>query len=139
MNLDKLFELFTESKEDEFDSIAIDFKNSPIYWIGMYKKLILNTPKFNEKIVKFFKESNKELDAEEMSEAGEWLTYQRAWNYIQYINPEDDLHIRAIKNYSDEHLDVSLKLGIKYFEDKEIYEKCALLKKILDKSLESSL
>jgi hypothetical protein len=29
----------------------MDFKNTPTYWVGMYKKLILNHINFNKKIL----------------------------------------------------------------------------------------
>ena len=45
INVDNLFNLFPEEDAmgDRVDkSTYIDFKDSPIYWLGMYKKLILN-------------------------------------------------------------------------------------------------
>ena len=43
-NLDKIFDLFSANEElDGVNStIQIDFSQTPIYWIGMYKKLVLN-------------------------------------------------------------------------------------------------
>jgi hypothetical protein len=137
MDLENVFGLFS-SNEDSYDSdVYIDFAKTPIYWIGMYKKLVLNNLNFNKKVVKFFKEANSELDVHEMSEAGEFVTYNRAWNYIKKIDIENKEHLLAIKKYADAHLDTSLKLGISFFQEtNEQYEKCALLKKILDKSKE---
>ena len=135
MDLSKIFKLFNESEEVEnnlSEDTYIDFKSTPLYWIGMYKKLVLNNSNFNKKIVQFFKESDEELDVSEMSEAGEFITYQRAWDFIKNINPEDEFHRKIIKNSSDEYLETALKLGILYFEEREMYENCALLKKILD-------
>jgi len=135
MDLSKIFKLFNESEEVENDfseDTYIDFKSTPLYWIGMYKKLVLNNSNFNKKIVQFFKDSDEELDVAEMSEAGEFITYQRAWGYIKDINPEDEFHRKIIKKSSDEYLETALKLGILYFEEREMYENCALLKKILD-------
>lgn len=135
MNLSKIFKLFNEEEEINNDEIIhIDYKKSPIYWVGMYKKLVLNNSNFNKKIVKFFKDSNEDLDVDEMSEAGEFITYQRAWKYIKDINPEDEYHIKIIKKCSNDELLTSLKLGISYFEEKEMYENCFLLKQILDLS-----
>tara|TARA_B100000768_G_scaffold84381_1_gene79764 strand:+ start:4869 stop:5285 length:417 start_codon:yes stop_codon:yes gene_type:complete len=135
MNLSKIFELFNENEriEDEDKNPYVDFKSSPLYWVGMYKKLVLNNSNFNKKIVKFFKDSDEDLDVDEMSEAGEFITYQRAWDYIKSINLKDEYHIKVLKKSSDEYLDMTLKLGIMYFEKREMYENCALLKKILDK------
>ena len=44
--------------------------------------------------------------------------------------------MEKIDTASDEYLDTALELGIHYYEPVEDYEKCAHLKKILDKSKE---
>lgn len=140
INIENIFGLFTSDDELDMggDTVFFDFKNTPVYWIGMYKKLILNHINFNKKITKFFKEANEELDIQDVKEAGEFVTYNRAWSYIKDINMDNKDHINAIKKYCDEYLDISLKLGISFFEQLEEYEKCALLKQILDKSQEFS-
>lgn len=140
INIENIFGLFTSDDKLDMggDTVFFDFKNTPVYWIGMYKKLILNHVNFNKKITKFFKEANKELDIQDVKEAGEFVTYNRAWSYIKEINMDNKDHINAIKKYCDEYLDISLKLGISFFEQLEEYEKCALLKQILDKSQEFS-
>jgi len=138
INLDNLFNLFPNIKKQDsnIESTYINFKDSPMYWLGMYKKLILNHVNFNKKVIKFFKKADPELDVYDMEEAGEFVTYSRAWVYIKKIDIEDPQHIEAIKQYSDEFLDISLELGISYFEESEEYEKCALLYKLLNKSQE---
>ena len=138
INLDNIFSLFSANEElDGVNSeVQIDFSQTPIYWIGMYKKLVLNHINFNKKVLKFFKESNQELDVEDMKDAGEFVVYHRAWHYIQNVNIDNEEHVIAIEKYTDEYLDTALKLGISFFEQHEEYEKCALLKKILDKSKE---
>lgn len=141
IDLDNVFGLFSDSDDDaerRQDVAYLDFKETPLYWVGMYKKLILNHINFNKKVIKFFKQANYELDVKEMKEAGEFVTYNRAWSYILKINLEDTTHLYAIQEYSDEYLDTALKLGIHFFEEIEEYEKCAHLKKILDKSQEFS-
>ena len=136
MDIGKIFEMFKsdEGIDEIGDDSYINFKQSPLYWIGMYKKLVQNSSSFNESIVKFFKESNEELDVSEMSDAGEWLTYCKAWGYIKSINLKDEYHIEIIKKCSSEGLSDTLESGISYFEKKEMYEECAHLKGILDKS-----
>jgi len=135
VNLDNIFSLF--GSNDDLDgrddtTTLIDFKNTPVYWVGMYKKLILNHINFNKKIIKFFKKSNEELDMEDIKEAGEFVTYNRAWSYIKKIDTNNKEHTKAINTYSDEYLDTSLKLGINFFIETEEYEKCAHLQKILN-------
>lgn len=138
VKLDNIFELFSSSEnlEGENDIVHIDFTQTPIYWIGMYKKLVLNHLNFNKKVVKFFKESNYELDVADMENAGEFVVYNRAWHYIQNVDVNVEEHVLAIEKYQDEYLDTALKLGINFFEEQEEYEKCALLKRILDKTQE---
>ena len=136
INIDNIFELFSTNEDLDGNNtvVHIDFTKTPIYWIGMYKKLVLNHINFNKKVLKFFKESNQELDIEDMKDAGEFVVYHRAWYYIQNVDIDNKEHVIAIEKYTDEYLDTALKLGISFFEQHEEYEKCALLKKILDKS-----
>jgi hypothetical protein len=136
INIDNIFELFSTNEDLDGNNtvVHIDFTKTPIYWIGMYKKLVLNHINFNKKVLKFFKESNQELDIEDMKDAGEFVVYHRAWHYIQNVDIDNKEHVIAIEKYTDEYLDTALKLGISFFEQHEEYEKCALLKKILDKS-----
>ncbi len=135
INLDNIFHLF--SPNDDLEGIDngkvhIDFKNTPIYWVGMYKKLILNHINFNKKIMKFFQKSNKDLDLNDVKEAGEFVTYNKAWSYIKKIDLNNKDHKKGINTYADKYLDTSLKLGINFFIETEEYEKCAHLQKILN-------
>lgn len=140
VKLDNIFELFSsnENVDGENDIVHIDFTQTPVYWVGMYKKLVLNHLNFNKKVVQFFKESNHELDVADMENAGEFVVYNRAWYYIQNVDINVEEHVLAIEKYQDEYLDTALKLGINFFEEQEEYEKCALLKRILDKIQEIS-
>ncbi len=138
VGLENIFELVSsnEDLEGKNDTVHIDFTQTPVYWIGMYKKLVLNHINFNKKVVKFFKDSNQELDIKDMENAGEFVVYNRAWHYIQNVNINVEEHVLAIEKYTDEYLDTALKLGIHFFEEWEEYEKCAHLKHILDKTQE---
>jgi hypothetical protein len=140
INIDNIFDLFSSDNDwgKGSNTIYIDFTNTPIYWIGMYKKMVLYHDNFNKKVIEFFREVNKELDSDDVKEAGEFIVYEKAWDYIRNIDINNDEHIDVIKKYCDEYLDVSLKLGISFFEQYEEYEKCAFLKQILNKSQEFS-
>jgi|TARA_R110000803_G_scaffold148503_1_gene213969 tagatose-1,6-bisphosphate aldolase len=135
VNIDNIFDLF--GSDDNLDgtdnsTTLIDFKNTPTYWIGMYKKLILNHNNFNITMVKFLKKSNKDFDMEDIKDAGEFVTYNRAWSYIKKIDISKKEHLKSVKIYADEYLDVTLKLSINFFIETEEYEKCAHLQKILN-------
>ena len=135
VNIDNIFDLF--GSNDNLDgtdnsTTLIDFKNTPTYWIRMYKKLILNHNNFNITMVNFLKKSNKDLDLNDIKDAGEFVTYNRAWSYIKKIDIDKKEHLKSIEVYADEYLDVTLKLGISFFIETEEYEKCAHLQKILN-------
>lgn len=136
MDIDNIFSLFSkeENLEGVNENVYVDFTQTPIYWLGMYKKLVLNHINFNKKVLKFFKDANQELDVDDVKEAGEFVIYNRAWSYAQNINPEHPDTLLAIDQYCDEYLDTALKLGINFFEQHEEYEKCALLLKLLKHS-----
>ena len=128
-NLEDIFGLFSHEDDDLSNggtTTYVDLKNSPVYYIGMYKKLVLNHINF---------------DIEDIKEAGEHVTYNRAWSYIKNVDLREDAHINALKYYSDEYLGTALKLGISYFTQTEQYERCAFLLKISKKmkSLESKV
>ena len=51
-NLDNIFGLFSYSDDLPTGKTSYeDLKSSPIYYIGMYKKLILNHINFNKKVI----------------------------------------------------------------------------------------
>ena len=68
----------------------------------------------------------------DVKEAGEFVTYNRAWSYIKKINLSKKEHIKGIEVYDDEYFGTALKSGISFFIKTEEYEKCAHLQKILD-------
>jgi len=133
IKLENIFNLF--SYEEDLEGIDEklfkgDITNHPLYLIGMYNKLILNHYKFYNKTLKFFKETNQELDIEDIKNAGEFVLFNRAWIYIEKVSPTNDKEY--IKKYSDKDLKSTLNVGMKYFEKNEQYEKCSHLKNIFD-------
>lgn len=136
-NLENIFGLFSHDEDDlstDSKTTYIDLKSSPVYYVGMYKKLILNHINFNKKVLNFFKKANEEFNIEDIKEAGEFVVYNRAYTYIKNLDLEDYAHIEAIQHYIDEYLDTSLELGINFFKQYEEYEKCAFLLRVLNKS-----
>ncbi len=134
-NIENIFSLFTN--DDSFNENNVmhgDIKSSPVYYVGMYKKLILNHINFNKKVLNFFQKANEEFNIEDIKEAGEFVVYNRAYTYIKKIDLDIESHTSAIMYYTDEYLDTSLELGINFFQQHEEYEKCAFLLKILKKS-----
>jgi hypothetical protein len=109
-----------------------DYKQHPMFWVGMFKKLIYNHKVFNAKILKSFKDLDGELDMNDVENAGEFIMYNRAWYWINKIDIKETLHQNALTHYADEILLTYTKVVILYFQELEEYEKCAHLKKIQD-------
>ena len=135
VNADHIFSLFGSGDDLDGNPVEksyLNFKQTPLYWVGMFKKTVLNHVNFNKKIIKFLQKSNQELTIHEIQEAGEYVIYYKAWAYIRKIDLSEKSHLLAVDHYSDEFLDTPLKMAISFFEEKEEYEKCAHLKRILD-------
>jgi hypothetical protein len=137
MNIDKIFSLFEgdepnslREKAQQVD-ITLDYKNHPLFWVGMFKKLIQNHQTFNDQLLKFFDKLDEELSTVDVNKAGEFLVFNRAYEYIQKVDPDNLVTQEALFRFADIHLKVALELSINYFQEHEEYEKCAHLKKIL--------
>jgi len=138
MDINKIFSLFDG---EEFNSlkekaqtvdIALDYKNHPLFWVGMFKKLIQNHQVFNDQLLKFFDKLDEGLNMVDVDRAGEYVVFNRAWNYIQKVDPDNLVTQEALYRFADIHLRVALELSINYFQEHEEYEKCSHLKKNLE-------
>lgn len=134
MDINKIFNLFESSSEvkSESDNVLINIKDTPIYWIGMFKKLIQNNKVFTSQIVGFFDKLSPEMDVEEIKKCGDRLAYDRAWYYISKIDISNKMHKDAISLNVDKQLKKALEQSILFFQEYEEYEKCAFIKKIYD-------
>jgi len=135
MDVNKIFNLFGESEEKNLnviEDVFVDFKETPIYWIGMFKKIIQNNNIFSKSLQTQFMKSEYELSSEDIEEVGLKIGFNRGWDYISKINIKDKVHTDSISLNIDNILITSLEISIKYFQEIEEYEKCAHIKNILD-------
>jgi hypothetical protein len=138
VDVNKIFGLFNG---EDFNSLpekaqvgetAMDFKEHPLFWVGMFKKLIQNHKTYNRSIMNFFSKMDEEVDLYDVENAGEFIVYNRAWFWISKIDLSDIKHQDSIIHYTDDLLLTYIKFSISYFQELEEYEKCAHLKKIQD-------
>jgi hypothetical protein len=138
VDINKIFGLFNNEEPEslrekaEMTDTLLNYKEHPLFWVGMFKKLIHNHKTLEHKILDFFSNMDEELDLYDVEQAGEFVVYNRAWFWISKIDPQDRKHQESIIHYTDEFLETYLKFTISYFQEFEEYEKCAHLKKILD-------
>jgi hypothetical protein len=139
VDVNKIFELFGSKDENpkpdlgtnqDMSYLLEDFKKHPMFWVGMFKKLIYNHKVFNTKALNSFKDMDEGLDMNDVEAAGEFIMYNRAWYWISKIDINNKLHQESITHYADEILLTYTKVTILYFQELEEYEKCAHLKKI---------
>lgn len=132
VNKDKIFELFEGDESIKvLDPNAVNtFMKTPYAKIGMFTKLIINHFIFHKKLKKFFEKEGSTYDIDKTKEASEFTIYNRAWYYIKQIDTGSYSHKLAIEDFEPISFNKALQSSIKYFEDKEQYERCAHLLKI---------
>lgn len=134
MDINKIFGLFDGSSlenkaEEASDTIII--QETPMFWIGMFKKIILNNKAFYQHLYNSLDpEVVKEMAG--MDSMADIVTYSRAWFYASKLDLKRRVDIDAIIAFADDDMIHALVMAIKFFEQKEEYEKCAHLKQIQD-------
>ena len=130
MNKDKIFSVFDDSSEaqekvkEQKKSLAV-FNNSPYHKLGMFTKLIVNHFIFHAKLEKFLKKESPAYNVESTREASEFVVFNRAFNYLNQINPLDKEVTFAVLDFDNKILTKTLESALTYFEELEEYEKCA--------------
>ena len=78
MDVNKIFGLFEQSgsndkiiAKEEYDQLMENYKKHPLYWVGMFKKLIYNHNIFHTQLTKFFENIDEGLDQVDIDRAGE--------------------------------------------------------------------
>jgi hypothetical protein len=139
VDVNKIFNLFNNEEPESLkekaqmvDILITDYKNHPLFWVGMFKKLIHNHSIFHDQLSKFFEKLDEGLDQVDVDRAGEFVVFNRAWDYIEKINSDNLEHQEALYRFADIPLRVAFELSIHYFQEQEEYEKCAHLKKNLE-------
>jgi hypothetical protein len=132
MNINKIFSLFKSPEEPEETISQIDLSESPVMWIGMFKKLITNYEVFAKQLIKFLGDTNPDLDVIEIERASGYMVYDKAYNNLIKLDPTNQMHLDSIKLYSDDVFKKTLDTALIYFENIEEYERCMFLKQIQD-------
>ena len=107
-------------------------KDTPAFKIGLFKKLVFNHINFSRSIIDMLSRASMELDVNDVQNAGEFIIYNRAWDYIKDLDVKDTTTFETLKKGASSELITSFKLAIHYFQEIEEYEKCAHLKKFCD-------
>jgi hypothetical protein len=132
MNINKIFSLFKSPEEPEEAISQIDLSESPVIWIGMFKRLITNYETFAKQLIKFLGEANPDLDVAEVERVSGYMVYDKAYNHLFKLDITNQTHLDCINLYSDDIFRKTLNAALIYFEGVEEYERCIFLKQIQD-------
>lgn len=142
MDPNKIFGLFDNaesSKEEVVDKqeLIANYKKHPLFWIGMFKKLLSYRKHFKNKGMVFFMDldtilsyKQNKLDLQEISHAGDYMVYIKAWEWISKIDIDNDVHKDSLIYMCEPSLISYIDELILFFESYEEYEKCMFLKNI---------
>lgn len=141
MNIDRIFALFDHKNGDkpltEKDNAIIELYEKPLFWVGMFEKLIQNNNVFKQQLVMMFKH-DKHYNPKQLMESGDIIVYNRAYSFIELLSLDNEDHKNAIRaRTKHSYLINNLITTMNFFSDREEYEKCAVLKKILKFAQES--
>ena len=134
---DRLFSFFGDGSEEPLGEVyshsnaILNLQDTPAFKIGMFKKIIWNQQHIAERIEKFreiLPGVDELIGSDE--DAGEFVTHVRAWHYIKELDFENQGTIDAAKIFADIYTNTACDLAIKYWEEKEEYERCAQIKKL---------
>ena len=138
MDINKIFDLFgsadfdtpLEKKAKAADDLIL-IQETPMFWIGMFKKIILNNKAFYQHLYNSLDpEVVKEMAG--MDNMADLVTYSRAWFYISKLDLKRRVDIDALSTFTDDNLLYASEMALRFFEEREEYEKCAHIKKIQD-------
>ena len=122
----------SESKPAPEDIVLVDFKDHPYYWVGMFKKIMLNYDVFSKKFISLFREDGSQVDTADIEKAGEHFVYERAWEYISKLDIIIPLHLSTLIQYKDPILIKNLNQTLLHFQDSEEYEKCGFILRLIE-------
>jgi hypothetical protein len=109
----------------------MDISEHPAFWIGMFRKIIMNHSNFSSAQLSVFKTAFPNMDINDIKNAGEFIIYTRSYDFLKRLDIERELDLEVLKNNSTLELDIALKLSLSYFESTEEYEKCSHIIKVL--------
>ena len=120
-----------EELKAESKGFSKEIKESPAWKVNMFRRIISNHLGFQQKISLFFKQKNKNWGNEDSEEHTNFVVYNRAWHYIKDVDLNDKYYVMELIDHDPLELSYCLQLTLKYFENKEEYQRCAHLFKII--------
>lgn len=131
INANNVFSLFSSSSKDKDSEAFSDLGSHPHILLGFFTRMILRGDSFNKELSKMISESSQ-VAIDEMYKANKFVIYNRAYEYLQKINPDNIQHQNYLLEKNNSDFLVASNRALEYFISLEHYEKCNHIKKIQD-------
>ena len=129
LNMDDFWKEFDEDPNSFVEkNLEVDLGSHPYVLMGKFYKT-MSIGSFAD-LLKAIAPDPPEND--ETFKKIEQYKFIKSYQYIKDLDMSNSYHVEQIKKHPIDKIKILLSQSIKFFEDLEQYEKCAVLKKILD-------
>ena len=135
MDPNSIFSLFDsepENREVELEKEIKDLPNHPYVLLGLFTRMVLRGEEAIHNSVDFLKALNPDIDLESISEINRYMLYLSGFNYLSKLSLEDPFHQDVLLEKAGADFLTACQKSIQFFQEREDYEKCALIKKYND-------
>jgi len=135
MDPNSIFSLFDsepENREVEPEKEIKDLPNHPYVLLGLFTRMVLRGEEAIHNSVDFLKALNPDIDLESISEINRYMLYLSGFNYLSKLSLEDPFHQDVLLEKAGADFLTACQKSIQFFQEREDYEKCALIKKYND-------
>jgi hypothetical protein len=123
MDINKIFDLFNQNNSlKNEDATIIDLHRHPLFWVGMFEKIIKNNNILKIKLSEFL--LSDDYDIKELNKLGDSIIFNKAYMFIKNIDLNNPEHQKIIITRGEYGLLPIISLAIDYFLIQEEYEKC---------------
>lgn len=135
MDPNSIFSLFDsepENRQVEPEKEIKDLPNHPYVLLGLFTRMVLRGEEAIHNSVDFLKALNPDIDLESISEINRYMLYLSGFNYLSKLSLEDPFHQDVLLEKAGADFLTACQKSIQFFQEREDYEKCALVKKYSD-------
>ena len=135
MDPNSIFSLFDsepENRQVEPEKEIKDLPNHPYVLLGLFTRMVLRGEEAIHNSVDFLKALNPDIDLESIREINRYMLYLSGFNYLSKLSLEDPFHQDVLLEKAGADFLTACQKSIQFFQEREDYEKCALIKKYND-------
>ena len=137
MDPDSIFSLFDsepENQEKKSEKEITNLSEHPYVLMGLFTRMILRGEESIQNTIEFLKVINTSegFDFEANTEFSRYLMYVSGFNHLSKLSLENPFHQDILLEKAGAEFLTACEKSIQFFQDREDYERCALIKKFYD-------